>query len=204
LLATPNGGDEPGQQTRIRKMIELLRVFWQDFKIQTCVIAGILIALYLIRLVDAHAKPWSLWRQEWDSEHNRDQSRVGSYQNDKLCIDAQQEKLTEELKMRREVNKLIEPRLAGLGDSRSVLISEGNTIFEYRKSLIPSLIEMPKPIPVEMQTEISASVSFFCWPTASFHGLWPYRRPSFDARSAVIERVGARALSIRAKEMLDR
>lgn len=53
-----------------------------------------------------------------------------------------------------------------------------------------------------MQTEISATVSFFCAPTATFYGLWPYYSPAFDAASTALKRVGERTLSTRAKQML--
>jgi hypothetical protein len=70
---------------------------------------------------------------------------------------------------------------------RSVFIHEGRTIFQFQKSFLFSQEEKAS-FPEEMQTEIVATVSFFCAPTSNLYGLWPYHTPNYSAASDTLKR----------------
>jgi hypothetical protein len=160
--------------------------------------------LYVASLTDAIRNPWTLWRQNWEQDSRRDQRRIASYRTQNDCVKEQWNKLNEELKLRKEVKSAISKELPNDLNVRSVFIQEGRTIFQFKKSLFFSQLFSPEEkasFPEEMQTEIVATVSFFCVPTSSLYGLWPYYTPSYSVASDSVRRLGERALAIRAKQL---
>ena len=123
-----------------------------------------------------------------------DQRRIGSYPAGNDCVEEQRKKLKEEFELKERSNN------DGF-NFRTVSIQEAATIFQYSKSSLSSFKNKPSA-PAEIQTEIIATVSFFCAPTSSLYGLWPYYTPSYSAASDSLKRFGERALAIRAKQLL--
>jgi hypothetical protein len=175
-------------------MLELLTRLWKEYKFPICMIAAIVGVLYLSSLRDATMNPWSLWRQEWRRDRGSDQRRIGSYPAGNDCVEEQRKKLKEEFELKERSNN------DGF-NFRTVSIQEAATIFQYSKSSLSSFKNKPSA-PAEIQTEIIATVSFFCAPTSSLYGLWPYYTPSYSAASDSLKRFGERALAIRAKQLL--
>ena len=175
-------------------MLELPIRLWKEYKLPICMIAAIVGVLYLSSLRDAATNPWSLWRQEWRRDRASDQRRIGSYPAENDCVEEQRKKLKEEFELRERSNTILGKKTPNGVNFRIVSIQEGATIFQYSKQR-PSNQG-------EIQTEIVATVSFFCAPTSSLHGLWPYYTPSYSAASDSLKRFGEKALAIRAKQLL--
>jgi hypothetical protein len=178
-------------------MIELLKFIWKEFKIQTYIAAVVVSVVYLAYVSDSYLHPWTLWKQE--ARGNWEQRRVSSYRDQKFCLEAQAKALKEELETRQKVNGGV-ARPNDPFPVEAVFITEGSTIFEYRKSFLSSL--GVKSLPPEMQTEIASTVSFFCTQSTIFYGLWPYYYPTFDAASIDLKRLGEHTLSLQARQML--
>ena len=185
-------------------MLELLISFWKDFRIQICVIAAIVGVLYLAGLSNASMNPWTLWRQEWEQDSRANQHRIASYREQKDCIEEQWKKLREALQLKEQGNAIIAKNAPTVLNFRSVFIQESWTIFEFKKSLLSLYSKKKSSLPAEMQTEIVSTVSFFCAPTASFYGLWPYHRPSYSAASDMLKRLGEKTLAIKANQLFEK
>ena len=179
-------------------MLELPTVLWKEYKFPICMIAAIVGVLYLSSLRDAAMNPWTLWRQEWRQESRADQSRIASYEAQKVCVENQWKKLKEQLELKEQANALIANKTPRILNFRSVSIQEGTTIFEFKKSAI---FETKTSLPAQIQTEIVATISFFCAPTSSLYGLWPYYTPSSSAASDNLKRFGEKALAIQANQL---
>lgn len=176
-------------------MLELLTRLWKEYKFPIFVIAAIVGFLYLSSLRDAATNPWSLWQQEWRRDGASHQRRIGSYPAVNDCVEEQRKKLKEEFELKERSNT------TNGFNFRTVSIQEGATIFQYSESSLSSFRDNPAN-PAQIQTEIVATVSFFCAPTSSLYGLWPYYTPSYSAASDSLKRFGERALAIRAKQLL--
>ena len=182
-------------------MLELSTRLWKEYKFLICIIAAIVGVLYLSGLRDAAMNPWSLWRQEWRRDWGSDQRRMASYPAGNDCVEEQRKKLKEEFELKERSNAIPGKKTLNGFNFRSVSIQEGSTIFQYRKSSLNSFKDIPSN-PAELQTEIVATVSFFCAPTSSLHSLWPYYTPNYSAASDSLKRFGETALAIRAKQLL--
>src|SRR6266403_3502225 len=182
-------------------MLELPTLLWKEYKFPICMLAAIVGLLYLSSLRDAAMNPWSLWRQEWRRDWGSDQRRMASYPAGNDCVEEQRKKLKEEFELKERSNTILGKKTPNGFNVRTVSIQEGATIFQYSKSSISSFKDTPSA-PAEIQTEIVATVSFFCAPTSSLYGLWPYYTPSYGAASDSLKHFGERALAIRAKQLL--
>jgi hypothetical protein len=182
-------------------MVELLRVFWKDFKIQICVIAAIIGVVYVVGLSEATTNPWTLWRQEWAQDSPANQRRIAAYRTEKDCTDEQWKKLRELSELKEQTKASVADKMPSVLNVSRVFIQEGWTIFEFRKSFLSSL-KQKTALPPEMQTEIVAATSFFCAPTSTLYGLWPYHTPSYGAASDTLKRIGERTLAIQAGQLL--
>ncbi len=164
-------------------------------------IAAIVGLLYLSSLRDAAMNPWSLWRQEWRRDWGSDQRRMASYPAGNDCVEEQRKKLKEEFELKERSNTILGKKTPNDFNFRTVAIQEGATIFQYSKSSLASFKSTPSA-PAEIQTEIVATVSFFCAPTSSLYGIWPYYTPSYSAASDSLKRFGEKTLAIQAKQLL--
>jgi hypothetical protein len=181
-------------------MLTLPMQLWKEYRFQICIITAVVCVIYITSLSDATTNPWTLWRQEWRQDSRGHQRRIASYQSQKVCIEEQRKKLREQLELKEKANTIIVKKPQDVLNSRTVLIQEGATIFEFKKS---ALFPKTPSLPADMQTENVAVMSFFCAPTSSLYGLWPYHTPSYSVASEALKRVGKRALAIQAKQLFE-
>jgi hypothetical protein len=178
---------------------QFVKLLWSEYKIPICVVAAILAIVYLANLSDASLNPWTLWRREWiDTTEGVTQRRLGSFKTEKACSEEQGRRLKLALDMKKEA------KIALPNDLKFLIayIQEGHTIFGFRKSILSTLKETAS-LPVEMfLPEINSEESYFCAPTSTHYGLWPYYIPRYDAGSDALYRLGEKTLAIRAKQLL--
>lgn len=178
----------------------------------------IVVAVYLYSLLDAQAKPWSLWRRSWMQDSgDPEQRRLARYSTQAECLTAQWTKLGEELQQQTEVHQAMKSIRAG---SPKVLLQEGRTIFQLGPSLwsrIPgsntrTLADLSEKrnltayqqerLAHEMSLpEIVSTVSVYCAPSVRY-SLWPFYTPTYPAAADDLRRLGERTLALRAKQML--
>jgi hypothetical protein len=182
-------------------MLELPTLLWKEYKFPICMIAAIVGVLYLSSLRDAAMNPWTLWRQEWRRDWASDQRRMASYRAGNDCVEEQRKKLKEEFELKEQSNTILGKKTPNGFNFRTVAIQEGATIFQYSKPSLYFFKNRPSN-PAQIQTEIVATVSFFCAPTSSLYGVWPYYTPNYSAASDSLKRLGEKALAIQAKQLL--
>ncbi len=180
-------------------MNEFMKLLWSEYKIPICVVAAILAIFYLANLIDASLNPWTLWRREWaDTTQGVTHHRLGSYKTEIACSEEQWKRL------KLAADAIKETTTALPNDLKFLItyIQEGHTIFGFRKSTFSTLKEKSS-LPAEMLLpEINSEKSYFCAPTSTYYGLWPYYTPRYDAGSDVLYRLGEKTLAIRAKQLL--
>jgi hypothetical protein len=181
-------------------------------------LALIVVAVYLYSLLDARAKPWSLWRQSWMQDSgDPEQRRLARYTTQDECLTAQWKKLDEEVQQQRQVHEAMKSIRVG---SPKVLLQEGRTIFQLGPSFwsrMPGSRTRALADPGEKKNltahqqerlayemglpEIVSTVSVYCAPSAQY-SLWPFYTPTYQAAADDLRRLGERTLADRAKQML--
>jgi hypothetical protein len=182
-------------------MLNLPALLWREYKIQICIIAAIVGLVYLASVSNANMKPWTLWQQDWAQDSDVNQRPIAAYRTEKDCTEEQWKKLRELSELKEQTKAILAKKMPSVLNVSSVFIQEGWTIFEFKKSFLSSL-NQKRTLPPQMQTAIVAATSFFCAPTSTLYGLWPYHTPSYGAASDTLKRIGETTLAIRAGQLL--
>ena len=175
------------------------------------VVLGLFVATFCLVVLtgdlrEARANPWSLWKRSWmQDDGDAELKRVARYVTQEECLKAQWKKLEDELAQKKQVHQLLNRTVPKMATARVYLL-QGQTIFEFGEfgsSLLSSALSRIPPLPDEMRLpEVVSTVSVYCAPSLRY-GVWPYYTPAYHVAADDLRRLGARTLSVKAKQMLD-